>query len=184
VSLAGVTYLPVSLFVSGVTLLAMFLFLRHPPLVGNPRTRRDLALFTIFLGAPLILLALFDSLTFRLISSVVWELVFGGVAEEALYRGYMQSRVNEEYGRPWSFMGVGFGPGLLVSSALYGLAGALSGFKPWRDLYTFSLPVGIHGLVLGLFLGFLREATGDIGASSVTNGLSGAVGRLLMRVVV
>ncbi|MFH0850756.1 MAG: CPBP family glutamic-type intramembrane protease [Candidatus Bathyarchaeota archaeon] len=184
VTLAGVTYLPVSLFVSGVTLLAMFLVLGHMSLGGSPKTRRDLALIAILLGAPLIFSAVLGSLTIRLASAVVWELIFGGVAEEVLYRGYVQSRVNEEYGRPWSFMGVGFGPGLLVSSGLYGLAGAMSGFRPWRDLYALSLPVGVHGLALGLFLGFLREATGDIGASSVANGLSGAVGRLLMRAVV
>ncbi|MFH0849645.1 MAG: CPBP family intramembrane glutamic endopeptidase [Candidatus Bathyarchaeota archaeon] len=184
VTWAGVTYLPVSMFVSGVTFLAMFLALRHLSLGWSPRTRRDLALIAILLGAPLILSAVLGSLTIRLASAVVWELVFGGVAEEVLYRGYVQSRVNEEYGRPWSFMGVGFGPGLLVSSALYGLAGAMSGFRPWRDLYGLSLPVGVHGLALGLVLGFLREATGDIGASSVANGLSGAVGRLLMRAVV
>ena len=184
VTLAGVTFLPVSLFVSGVTLLAMFLALGHLSLGGSPRTRRDLAIISILLGAPLILSAVLGSLTIRLASAVVWELVFGGVAEEVLYRGYVQSRVNEGYGRPWSFMGVGFGPGLLVSSVLYGLAGAMSGFRPWRDTYVLSLPVGVHGLALGLFLGFLREATGDIGASSVANGLSGAMGRLLMRAVV
>lgn len=184
VTLAGVTYLPVSLFVSGVTFLAMFLALGHLSLGGSPKTRRDVALVAILLGAPLILSVVLGSLTIRLASAVVWELVFGGVAEEVLYRGYVQSRVNEEYGRPWSFAGVGFGPGLLVSSALYGLAGAMSGFRPWSDLYALSLPVGVHGLALGLFLGFLREATGDIGASSVANGLSGAVGRILMRAVV
>ncbi|MFH2112300.1 MAG: CPBP family glutamic-type intramembrane protease [Candidatus Bathyarchaeota archaeon] len=184
VTLASVTYLPVSLFVSGVTFFAMFLALGHLSLGGSPRTRRDLALIAILLGAPLIISAVFGSLTFRLASAVVWELVFGGVAQEVLYRGYVQSRVNEEYGRPWSYMGVVFGPGLLVSSGLYGLAGAMSGFRPWSDLYALSLPVGIHGLALGLFLGFLREATGDIGASSVANGLRGAVGRLLMRAVV
>jgi membrane protease YdiL (CAAX protease family) len=184
VSLAGVNYLPVSLFVSGVTLLVMFLALGHLSLGGSPRTRRDLALVAVLLIAPLILSAVFGSLTLKLASAIVWDLVFGGVAEEVLYRGYVQGRVNEEYGRPWSFRGVVFGPGLLVSSGLYGLAGAMSGFRPWRDLYALSLPVGIHGLALGLFLGFLREASGDIGASSVANGLSDAAGRLLMRAVV
>jgi len=176
---AGVTDLPVSVFVSGVTLLSMFLTLKHLSLGGSPRPRRDLALIVVLLGAPLILSVVFGSFSLKLASGVVWELVFGGVAEEVLYRGYMQGRVNEEYGRPWSFMGVGFGPGLLVSSALYGFAGAMSGFRPWRDLYELSLPLGVHGLALGLFLGFLREATGDIGASSVANGLSGAAGRFL-----
>jgi hypothetical protein len=177
----GVAYLPVSVLASGVTLLSMFLALRHLSPGWGPKTRRDLALVALLLGAPLILSALYGSLRLRLASVVVWELVLGGVAEEVLFRGYVQGRVNEEYGRPWSFMGVGFGPGLLVSSVLYGLAGAISGFRPWRDLYSFSLPVGVHGVALGLFLGFLREATGDIWAGSVANGLSGAVGRLVMR---
>jgi membrane protease YdiL (CAAX protease family) len=181
VAWAGVTDPAVSLSVSGVTLLTLFLALRRMSRGGSPHTRRDLALVAILLGAPLIISALFGSLTLKLVSGVFWELVFGGAAEEVMYRGYVQGRVNEEYGRPWSLMGVGFGPGLLVSSFLYGLAGAMSGFRPWRGLYVFSLPVGVHGLALGLFLGFLREATGDIGAGSVAKGLSGAVGRLLMR---
>jgi len=179
---AGMTYLPVSVLVSGVTLIAMFLTLRHLSMGRGHRTRRNLVLVALFFGAPITLSVLFDSLNFKLVSTVLWELAFSGIAEEVLFRGYVQSRVNEEYGRMWRFMGVGFGPGLLVSSALYGLAGAMSGFRPWRDMYVLSLPVGVHGLALGLFLGFLREASGDIYAGSLANGLSGAVGRLISRI--
>ena len=176
---AGVTDPFVSLFVSGVTLLTMFLALNRLSRGGRPRPRGALVVVAVLLGAPLVLSLLFGSFSLRLVSAVFWDLVFGGFAGELLYRGYVQGRVNEEYGRPWRFMSVAFGPGLLVSSVLYGVAGAMSWLRPVRDVYALSLPVGVHGLALGLFLGFLREASGDVGAGSVASGVSGAVGRLL-----
>ena len=182
---AGVslTYLPASVFVSGVTLLALFLALRRFSKPGTPRNRRNLVAVAALAASPLVLSALVGGLSLRLASSLLWELVFGGAAEEILYRGYVQSRVNGEFGRPWRFMGVDFGPGLLVSSVLYSVAGAMSTFRPWRGLYDLSFAVGVHALALGVFYGFMREASGDVGASTVANGLNDAVGRLLLRVL-
>jgi len=176
----GVASMPVSLLVSGVTLLALFMVLRRLASPGPPRPRRDLALLVLLAVSPLAVSALEGSLSLRFVSTLVWELVFGGAAEEILYRGYVQGRVNEEFGRPWRLMGVCFGPSLLVSSALFGVAGAL-GTATWMSLGWLSLAVGVHGAALGLFYGFMREATGDVGASSVANGLNEAVGRLLLR---
>ncbi|OGD52453.1 hypothetical protein A3K81_03220 [Candidatus Bathyarchaeota archaeon RBG_13_60_20] len=178
----GVASMPVSLLVSGVTLLALFMVLRRLASPGPPRPRRDLALLVLLAASPLAVSALAGSLSLRLVSTLVWELVFGGAAEEILYRGYVQGRVNEEFGRPWRLMGVCFGPGLLVSSAIFGVAGAL-GTATRMGLGGLSLAVGVHGAALGLFYGFMREATGDVGASSVANGLNEAVGRLLLRAV-
>jgi len=184
-NLTGVslTYLPASVFVSGVTLLALFLALRHISKPGSPNNRRNLAAVAALVASPLVLSALVGGLSLRQASSLLWELVFRGAAEEVLYRGYVQSRVNGEFGRPWRFMGVGFGPGLLVSSVLYGVAGAMSTFRPWRGLYDLSFAVGVHALALGVFYGFMREAAGDVGASTVANGLNDAVGRLILRVL-
>jgi membrane protease YdiL (CAAX protease family) len=179
----SLTYLPASVFVSGVTLLALFLALRRISKPGTPRNRRNLVAVSALAASPLVLSALVGGLSLRLASSLLWELVFGGAAEEVFYRGYVQSRVNGEFGRPWRFMGVGFGPGLLVSSLLYGVAGAISAFRPWRGIYEISFAVGVHALALGIFYGFMREATGDVGASTVANGLNDAVGGLLLRVL-
>ena len=178
----GVASMPVSLLVSGVTLLALLMVLRRLASPGPPRPRRDLALLVLLVASPLAVSSLAGSLSPRLVSTLIWELVFGGAAEEVLYRGYVQGRVNEEFGRPWRLRGVPFGPGLLVSSALYGVAGAL-GAAPRLGLGGLSLAVGVHGVALGLFYGFMREATGDVGASSVANGLNDAVGGLLLRAV-
>jgi membrane protease YdiL (CAAX protease family) len=181
--LAGVslTYLPASVFVSGVTLLAMFLTLKRISKPRAPKNRRNLVAVAALAVSPLVLSALVGGLSLRLASSLIWELVFGGAAEEVFYRGYVQSRVNGEFGRPWRLMGVGFGPGLLVSSLLYGVAGAMSTFRPWRGLYAIGFAVGVHAVALGVFYGFMREAAGDVGASTVANGLNDAVGRLLLR---
>jgi len=175
----GVAYLPVSLIVSGVTLLGLLVVLRRLASPGPPRTRRDLALLVLLLAAPLVIASLARGFSFRLVSTLVWELVFGGAAEEVMYRGYVQGRVDEEFGRPWGLMGVRYGPGLLVSSALFGVAGAIAAQR--LDLGGLSLAVGAHGAALGLFYGFMKAASGDVGASSVANGLNEAVGRLLVR---
>jgi hypothetical protein len=176
----GVAYLPVSLLVSGVTLLGLHVVLRRLASPGPPRVRRDLALLVLLVATPLVASALAGELSLRAVSTLVWELVFGGAAEEVLYRGYVQGRVDEEFGRPWRLVGVCFGPSLLVSSAFFGAAGAL-GAASRLGLGWPSLAVGVHGAALGLFYGFMREAAGDVGASSVANGLNEAVGRLLVR---
>jgi len=176
----GVAYMPVSLLVSGVTLLGLPVVLRRLASPGPPRARRDLALVVLLVALPLVAGALAESLSLRLVSTLAWELVFGGAAEEVMYRGYVQGRVDEEFGRTWRLAGVSFGPGLIVSSFFFGVAGAL-GAVPRLGLGGLSLAVGVHGAALGLFYGFMRAAAGDVGASSVANGLNEAVGRLLVR---
>ena len=44
--------------------------------------------------------------------------LFVGFGEENLYRGYMQSRLNEAFGRPYRFFGVPFGWGVFVTALL------------------------------------------------------------------
>jgi hypothetical protein len=45
----------------------------------------------------------------RIRINLVFQFFFAGFGEEILFRGYMQSRLNEDFGRPWRLRGVSFG---------------------------------------------------------------------------
>ncbi len=109
------------------------------------------------------------------ISAFVFYLLFLGLGEELLFRGYIQSRLNAVWGRPFQFYGVNWGWGVIIASALFGLMhvlnlGSLVGgaWKPawWWGFWTFFS---------GLVLGFVREKTGSIVASTILHGLPQAI---------
>ena len=101
--------------------------------------------------------------------TVLWRLFCAGVGEEVFFRGYIQSRLNEAFGRPCRLLGVQFGMGLIVSSLLFGLVHALNSVDYFSGSYTFNW---WYGLATVMFpYGFLREKTGSVGAPSVTHRL-------------
>lgn len=182
---AAYRYADGSLVLSVAMFFALFLLLRH--LTGKSyrpfsSVRVRLVLAALVLGFPLVLGAALGRLSLGVFSTVLWQLAFGGFAEELFYRGYIQSTVNEEYGRPWGVEGVAYGPGLLVSSALYGLDRALNTFRPLQGVFSVSWSWGFYAFSVGVFYGFIREYTGDIVGSGVANGLVDGVGEALNRV--
>jgi membrane protease YdiL (CAAX protease family) len=105
----------------------------------------------------------------------VYYLFFLGFGEELLFRGYIQSRLNDAWGRPFRFYGVPWGWGLVITSLLFALmhviniGSLVSGnwqLEPWWGLWTF------FG---GLVNGFVREKTGSIVAPSILHGLPQAI---------
>jgi len=176
---AAYLYADGSLVLSVAMFFALFLLLRH--LTGKSyrpfsSVRVRLVLAVLVLVFPLVLGAALGRLSLGVFSTVLWQLAFGGFAEELFYRGYIQSTVNEEYGRPWSVEGVAYGPGLLFSSALYGLDRALNTFRPLQGVFSVSWSWGFYTFSVGVFYGLIREHTGDIVGSGVANGLVDGVG--------
>ncbi len=55
------------------------------------------------------------------VEGFVFYLLFLGPGEEILYRGYMQSRLNGVFGRPFRLLGANWGWGLVITTALFGL---------------------------------------------------------------
>jgi membrane protease YdiL (CAAX protease family) len=105
------------------------------------------------------------------ILTVLW-LVFGaGCGEEVFFRGYIQSRVNAAFGRPFRFLGVQFGVGLLLSSVLFGFLHALNSVDYFHGQFTFAWGFGIATFCMGLLYGCLRESTGSIVAGVVTHSI-------------
>ena len=88
------------------------------------------------------------------ISTLLFYVFFLGLGEELLFRGYIQSRLNAAWGKPFQFYGVNWGWGIIITSVLFGLMHVLNIYslmigewhlEPWWGLWTF-----FGGLVLGL----------------------------------
>jgi len=93
---------------------------------------------------------------------IIYGLIAVGFGEEFFFRGYLQSRLNQAFGRPYRWWNVSFGWGLILTSALFALA---HGFNPHGNFYW-----SIWTFPLGLIFGRLREQTGGILASALVHG--------------
>ena len=98
------------------------------------------------------------------LGGVLYMFVFTGFLEEFLFRGYVQSRLNDAFSKPFTIGGVRFGPGLLIASVLFGL-GHLLNTSP------VAYPWALWATAFGFFFGFIREKTGAIVASGIAHGL-------------
>lgn len=167
-----------SVVIASANLFAIFMMLRIK-VKENPNPVFNLTLLGLLLLFPLLLGAYLGQLNLLVVSTVVWQFLVSGFGEEILYRGYYQSRINEEYGRPWRILGADFGPGLIMSSLLFGLSHALNTFKPLEEIFVFDWGWAFVAFFSGLFFGLLRERTGSIVASGLAHGLPDAVGEAL-----
>lgn len=101
--------------------------------------------------------------------------VFVAFGEEIIFRGYIQSRLNEVFERPYRFFGIEFGWGVIITAALFGLthvgltssliAGEINLHWAW-GFWTF-----FGGLVYGL----VREKSGSVLAPALLHGLPQAI---------
>jgi uncharacterized protein len=106
--------------------------------------------------------------------------LFVGFGEELLYRGYIQSRLNEAFGRPYRFSGVAFGWSVIITNLLFGMMHV--GVQRWilgvnTDV---TLAWGFWTFFSGLVFSFLREKTGSILAPALLHGLPQAIAWVAM----
>lgn len=99
-------------------------------------------------------------------------IVATGFAEEFLYRGYIQPRLNEVLGRPWCFGGIQFGWGLIITAVLFGFIHTLNGVDFLHGHFNLNWGFGLVVFVGGLWRGLLREGTGSIWAGVIQHGIS------------
>jgi membrane protease YdiL (CAAX protease family) len=83
------------------------------------------------------------------------QLLVIALPEEAFYRGYLQSRLDDAWPPRWRVFGASVGPGLLVGAAIFALG----------HLVTVHLPTRLAVFFPALLFGWLRARTGGIGAS-------------------
>jgi hypothetical protein len=126
-------------------------------------------LFAGLICLPLLLALYYQRPFTHTLLTVLWLVIGAGCGEEVFYRGYIQSRVNESFGRPLHFFGIRFGAGLLVSALLFGFLHALNSVDYFHGRFTFAWGFGVANLCTGLLYGGLREITGSIVAGAVTH---------------
>jgi membrane protease YdiL (CAAX protease family) len=106
--------------------------------------------------------------------------VFVGFGEEILFRGYILSRLNEAFGKPYQIFGIQYGWGLIITSVLFGLThvglttslitGQVNIYWAWGFWTIFS----------GLVYGLVREKSGSVLASALLHGLPQAIASAIM----
>ena len=82
---------------------------------------------------------------------VYHQLVDVALPEEFFFRAYLQTNLNQVWGRPYRFLGAQWGWGLPVSAVVFALCHLVYG-----DLTQLKV------VFFGLFAGWLRERTGSI----------------------
>lgn len=104
----------------------------------------------------------------------IYYLTFVGFGEEMLYRGYIQSRLNEAFSRPYRFFGVSWGWGIVIAALIFGLT-HLGIWNLIRGESSLTWPWAFWTFFSGLVFGFIREKTGSILAPAILHGLPQAV---------
>jgi membrane protease YdiL (CAAX protease family) len=98
------------------------------------------------------------------------SVILSGVGEELVFRGYVQPRLNEVWGRPYCLGGVRFGWGLVVAALLFGFVHIFNGIDISRGLTGLNWSWAMTAFVGGLLDGYLREKTGSILSSAIVHG--------------
>jgi hypothetical protein len=100
---------------------------RHKPVAPG---RNNLNLTAVLLVRPIVIALTMKKFSVVIVSTIIWQFVLSRFAEEFAFRGYIQSRLNQAFGRPMRLLGVRFRLGLIVASLLFGLLHAFNTFKP------------------------------------------------------
>jgi hypothetical protein len=129
----------------------------------------------VLLFLPIILGGILGKLSVLLVSTVIWQFVFSGFGEEIFFRGYIQSRLNESFGRPYQWKGINFGLGLFIAAAIFSVSHILNTGNIWAGDFNLAWWWGTFTFVGGLLFGLIREKTQSIVAPGVLHGLE-AVG--------
>lgn len=150
-----------------------------------PNWREDVrsggGLALMFIGLPMATMILSGGLAPKargpgyVVSTVILQFFLSGIGEEILYRGYIQSRLDQAFGRPLQIGGVRFGVGLFLTAVLFGLAHSLSGFNPFVPSFRFDLSYGVLTGIWAVLFGLLREKTGSILSAGILHGHEAAI---------
>ncbi len=130
------------------------------------------------LSIPTIVALWFDRPVLDALLSTVWLFLCAGFGEEIFFRGCIQSRLDEVFGRPIRFLGVDFGLGLFVSAALFGLIHVFNTVDYFHGRWDFAWLWWWPNFAAGLFYGGVRARTGSIVAGGVIHGITDVLARV------
>lgn len=91
----------------------------------------------------------------ELLDQLSAQLAVVALPEEAFYRGYLQTRLDERWRPRWRVLGVQVGPGLVIASGVFAVGHVLT--EPYLGRLAVFFP--------SLAFGWLRAKTGGIGAA-------------------
>jgi len=113
-----------------------------------------------------------------LLVDLVWFFLFVGFAEDLFFRGYVQSRFNEVFGKKYrKILWVNFewSEGTLVTGVFFfGLPHILVGVNPFTGCVTITpmiVAMAVFACFMGVVFGVLAEKTGSILLPTVLHGL-------------
>ncbi len=148
-------------------LLSLAWLLRKKPTAGS------MVNFSALLFVPNIILS--SGPMGKVASAFFFYFLFVGFGEEILFRGYIQSRLNKTFGRPYRFFGVSWGWGIIITSLVFGFMHVVSRFNPFLGQFSLTWLFGITAFFGGLVFGFIREKAGSIVAPAIAHGLPQAI---------
>jgi len=99
---------------------------------------------------------------FRWFNMGIYQFSYIALPEEFFFRGYLQTRLNRIFGRPFQFLGAPFGWGLVMTALIFTLFHFLLSVNLWNAGIFFP----------ALIFGWLREKTDSIAASTLFHALS------------
>jgi membrane protease YdiL (CAAX protease family) len=105
------------------------------------------------------------------LNEVFGQLVIIALPEEAFYRGYLQSRLDDAFPRKVRVFGAPLGAGILVASVIFALG----------HLATIHEPARLAVFFPALLFGWLRARTGGVGAAVVFHAACNVFSELLGR---
>jgi membrane protease YdiL (CAAX protease family) len=104
-------------------------------------------------------------------NEIVGQVVIIALPEEAFYRGYLQSRLDDVWPPRFKIAGAPLGPGILVASVIFALG----------HLATIHAPARLAVFFPALLFGWLRARTGGVGAPIVYHALCNVFSEALGR---
>jgi membrane protease YdiL (CAAX protease family) len=108
-------------------------------------------------------------------TGVAFCLLLLGPAEEVLFRGIIQSRLNLGFGRPYEFFGARWGWGAVITSLLFGLMHVLSVPALLGGHWYPNWWAGPVTFCFALPFAYLRERTGGVVAPALLHGFPQAI---------
>lgn len=88
---------------------------------------------------------------------ILFELLLVAFPEEFFFRGYMQTRLNEIWGKKWKVLGVMVGPAFFWTALVFAISHSLIAIQWWHIFIFFP----------ALAFGWLREKTHSLPASII-----------------
>jgi len=174
-----------ALIITGLWIVTLFLVLESikkrdiNKQISSRKSRNNLITILILLLVPILLGIILNKFSGKLVSLILWQFFVSGFGEEFKYRGYFQSTINREFGRPYRIRGIQFGLGLIISSILFSISHILNPFNPFIGNFELTIWWGTFSLVAGFVFGLLREKTESILAPAIFHGLPDAVGEAI-----